>query len=414
MCGIVAFRGGMLASSVLIEGLKNLEYRGYDSWGMACCDGKLSVVKRVGRISQAEKVSLPGNIGIAHTRWATHGQVTEENSHPHLDCTKSIAVVHNGIIENYQELKSRLASHSFASQTDSEIITHLIEDYSKDMQFDDAVRKVAGELTGRSAFVALCGDKLVAARKGAPLITGISDSGFFIASDINAFLAHTNKVMYLDDYEMVVVGKKAHFFSIKSGKEIEKRVVEIGWKPESAEKSGYEHFLIKEIMEQKETIFRAINQDDEKILDFAKSIDEAKGTFLIGCGTAGKVAMAGEYLFSKVAKKHINSYPASEFPNYQHYLTPKSLVIAISQSGETADVLEAIESAKSRGSKVISLLNSEGSTMSRVSDEHFMVNAGFERAVVSTKATTSQLAVITLQFCSNFHSVFLLVLLTSL
>ncbi len=401
MCGIVAYKGPKDASKIAFDGLKSLEYRGYDSWGVATLSrSAISVVKDVGKISGSNGVSmLPGSIAIAHTRWATHGGVTKENAHPHLDCSGRIAVVHNGIIENYQALKASLSGHTFVSETDTELIPHFIEELiGRGSGFEDAIRDVAKLLKGRSAFVAVKADsdKLVAVRKGTPLIVGVGEGEFFIASDINAFFSHTKRVMYLDDGELVIIGGNAEFFEIDSGAKVAKRVVEIDWQPETAEKEGYEHFLIKEIMEQKETLWRAINQDEAKMLSVASDINGAYGTFLIGCGTAGKVCMAGEYLFSKIAKKHVNAYVASEFPNYTHYLTKKSLIIAVSQSGETADVLEAIEAAKKKGAKVISLLNVFGSTMMRTSDAYLMVNAGAERAVASTKATTAQLAVITL------------------
>ncbi|MAG15474.1 glutamine--fructose-6-phosphate transaminase (isomerizing) [Candidatus Woesearchaeota archaeon] len=400
MCGIIAYKGKKDASKVVLEGLKSLEYRGYDSWGIATvADSDIKVVKKVGKISDSTNISLAsGNIGIGHTRWATHGSVTEDNTHPHLDCTGKIAVVHNGIIENYQGLRKQFSSHKFVSETDTEIIAHIIEDYmNQHIPFDCAVAEAVKFLKGRSAFVAVDSDskKIVAVRKGTPLIVGVGEDEFFIASDITAFFNHTKKVQYLDDNELVVIDNDAEFFKAQGGK-IEKRVVEIDWQPETAAKEGYKHYLIKEIMDQKDTLYRAINQDEEKIMSVASDINNAYGTFLVGCGTAGKVCMAGEYLFSKVAKKHVNAYVASEFPNYNHYLTPKSLIIAISQSGETADVLEAIEAAKKKSSKVISLLNVFGSTMMRNSDKYLMVNAGAERAVVSTKATTAQLAVITL------------------
>ncbi|MBI2137463.1 glutamine--fructose-6-phosphate transaminase (isomerizing), partial [Candidatus Woesearchaeota archaeon] len=400
MCGIVAYRGAKDASGVVFDGLKSLEYRGYDSWGVAVVSGsKVHVVKKVGKISDTVALDMPASsVGVAHTRWATHGGVSEVNAHPHIDCSGGIAVVHNGIIENYQELKRLLSSHRFVSETDTELIPHYIEELLKSgLGFVDAVRKVAGLIKGRSAFVAVdASGMLVAARKGTPLIVGRGAGEFFVASDISAFLPHTKSVQYLDDGELVVVGDDTTFFEIESGRGISKRVVLIDWNPETAEKGGYEHFLIKEIMEQKNTLWRAINQNDSKIMAVASDINSAFGSFLVGCGTAGKVCMAGEYLFSRVAGRHINCYVASEFPNFAHYLTPKSLVIAVSQSGETADVLEAIEAARRSNSKVISLLNVFGSTMMRASDEYFMVNAGAERAVVSTKATTAQLAVLTL------------------
>ena len=269
---------------------------------------------------------------------------------------------------------------------------------SKGMSFEESARQAFKKIKGRSAVVALDRDteKIVAARKGTPLIAGIDESGYFLGSDINAFLKHTQKVSYLDEEEMVEIGAKLEFKKIESGEKIKKKLISINWTPESSEKKGYRHFLLKEIMEQKKTIWQAINQKDSKILSTARQIKKAKGTFLIGSGTAGKVCMTGEYLFSKIAKKHVNFCIASEFSNYKHYLKPQSLIIAVSQSGETADVLQAIEFAKEKKSKTLSLLNVFGSSMMRESDHYFMVNAGPEKAVVSTKATTAQIAVIML------------------
>ncbi|MBI2141639.1 glutamine--fructose-6-phosphate transaminase (isomerizing) [Candidatus Woesearchaeota archaeon] len=419
MCGIIAYAGNKPAASVVLEGLKKLEYRGYDSWGIvALADNpesaenagrSFSVIKRVGKIGEinwdyvSEAIRGESHVAVGHTRWSTHGGVTEQNAHPHLDCSGKIAVVHNGIVDNHQEIRSGLGSHKFLSKTDTEVIPHLIEEImsKESLDFVAAVRRAANTLKGRSAFVAVNSEtgQMAAARKGAPLIMGMhenSNEEFFIASDVTAFLDYTNKVMYLDDNEMAVVDGKVAFFNLMSGNELVKRIVEIHWHHGSTEKEGYDHFLIKEIMEQKSTLSRAINQDDAKLLAVANEVKNAFGTFLVGCGTAGKTCVVGEYLFSKIARKHINSVVASEFANYQHYLTPKTLMIAVSQSGETADVLEAIDVAKSKSVRVVSLLNVFGSTMMRVSDDFFMVNAGAERAVVSTKATTAQLAVLTL------------------
>ncbi|MBI3036707.1 glutamine--fructose-6-phosphate transaminase (isomerizing) [Candidatus Woesearchaeota archaeon] len=412
MCGIVAYVGPKKASEILLKGIKTLEYRGYDSVGIATLAGNIiSVKKDIGKVDEANAtlnfLALEGNIGIAHTRWSTHGGVTKENAHPHLDCSGKIAVVHNGIVDNHQQIRAGLGSHRFLSQTDTEVIPHLIEELmSKEgLDFVAAVRKAANTLNGRSAFVAISSEtrQMAAARKGTPLIIGLhetSNEEFFIASDVTAFLDYTNKVMYLDDNEMAVVDVKIDgkiaFSSLTSGNELKKRVVDIHWHVGSTEKEGYDHFLIKEVMEQKHTIAAAINQDDTKILAVANDIKSAFGTFFVGCGTAGKTCMVAEYLFSKIARKHINSVVASEFSNYKHYLTPKTLMIAVSQSGETADVLEAIDVAKSKSVRVVSLLNVFGSTMMRASDDFFMVNAGAERAVVSTKATTAQIAVLTL------------------
>ena len=401
MCGIIAYKGKGKVSGILLEGLRNLEYRGYDSWGVAVLSGgKIESAKKVGKVSDAAGLPVPeGTTGIGHTRWATHGKVNEANAHPHSDCSGRIAAAHNGIIENHEALRKKLEGHGFRSETDSEIIPHLIEEsLGKGKSFEDAVRSAAGQLKGRSAFVAVDArsGRIAAARKGTPLIVGMGKDGIFVASDINALLEHTRKIKYLNDDEFVSIGSGAEFYGIETGRGVEKRLVEVDWQPKAAGKEGYRHFLLKEIMEQKKTIWDAINQDESKIISVAEEIKKARGTFLIGCGTAGKVCMAGEYLFSKVAKKHVNAYVASEFPEYQSYLTPKSLIIAVSQSGETADVLEAVEAARKKRSKVVSLLNVFGSTLMRASDDYFMVNAGPEKAVVSTKATTAQLAVMTL------------------
>ena len=400
MCGIVGYIGEGRASTVIHDALRKLEYRGYDSYGFATLDGgTIHIRKGVGKISDARQGRLPGRLGIGHSRWATHGNVSERNAHPHTDCTGNIAVVHNGIIENFQELRKELEKkgHVFRSDTDTEIIPHLIEE-NMSLGFREAVMKAARMLRGRYAIVAMssCGESLIAVRRGSPLIIGRGKTETFIASDIPAFLRHTNKVMYLDDEEMVVADGRPSFFSIETGKPVHKRVIEIDWDAGQAEKGEYPHFMIKEIMEQKDTIMRAINQNEKAILKTAEEIGRAYGTFFTGCGTAGKVCLTGEYIFSKVANKHVNFVVSSEFPNYQHFLTDKTLLITISQSGETADVMEAVETARRLGVRVISLVNVMGSSLQRNSDYTFMINAGPEKAVASTKATTAQLALVTM------------------
>jgi glucosamine--fructose-6-phosphate aminotransferase (isomerizing) len=265
--------------------------------------------------------------------------------------------------------------------------------------FESAVKRAIERIEGRYALVVMekGSEELIAVRRGSPLIIGAGKGENFVASDIPAFLDHTRNVMYLDDHQMAVIRKdRIKFYSLQSGKELQKRIVTIEWDAEQARKGDYPHFMIKEIMEQKETIMRAINQDEKDIQKIAGEINKAFGTFFIGCGTAGKVCLTGEYIFSKVAKKHVNFCFGSEFPNYHHFLKPSTLMITISQSGETADVLEAVEVAKKEGVKVISLVNVMGSTLDRVSDHTFLINAGPEKAVASTKATTSQLALVTL------------------
>jgi len=406
MCGIFGFVGRRNdAGNVVIAGLKNLEYRGYDSWGVACKDHEtLMINKDVGKISgvKSEDVTHACTIAIGHTRWATHGGVTKKNAHPHANTQKTIAVVHNGILENYQELKKKLKKkgHSFLSDTDTEIIPHIIEEEMKDTaDFASACRRACGKFDGRFAFLALhtASNTLVAARRGSPLIVGAGVNGYYIASDIPAFLEHTRTVQYLDDGEMVVTdGKSILFSNLETGEQVEKREIEITWSVEQAHKGDYEHFMLKEIMDQKESIARAVNQDEEQIRTLAEAIKNAKGTFLSGCGTAGKVCMAAEYFFSVISQKHVNFAPASEFKLYHHFLKPESLLIVVSQSGETADVLEAMQVAKNKGAKVLSIVNVEGSSIDRASDYSLLINAGPERAVCSTKATTGQMAVLLL------------------
>ncbi len=400
MCGIIGYVGAKEATKILFDALRRLEYRGYDSYGFATLDkGKLWIRKSKGKISEAGFEKLPGSVGIAHTRWATHGKVSKANAHPHVDCEKRIAIIHNGIIENFEALKKDLVKkgHIFKSDTDSEIISHLIED-NLDLGFPGAVRRTMRLLKGRSSILAIKDDfdGIVAARNGSPLILGAGKGEYFIASDVPAFLNRTKDVMYLDDGEMVLMerGRKPQFISMESGRTVKKRIIRIDWAAKQAEKGDYEHFMIKEIMEQKETIIRAINQNDAEIKRVAKEINRAYGVFLTGCGTAGNVCHTGEYIFSKIAGKHVNFIVSSEFPNYKDFLTRKTLLITVSQSGETADVLEAVKAAKEKGVRVISLVNVRGSSLDRMSDFTFHIHAGPEKAVASTKATTAQLAIL--------------------
>ncbi|MFC1615612.1 glutamine--fructose-6-phosphate transaminase (isomerizing) [Patescibacteria group bacterium] len=421
MCGIFAYYGNKKnAAEIVIEGLKCLEYRGYDSWGVAYKkNGNVEIRKEVGKISDfnvqenefaKSSISIGEvedqdqlHLSIGHSRWATHGGVNKKNAHPHISHEQTITIVHNGIFENYLEIKKNLEKkgHKFRSETDTEVIAHLIEVHRKNHNFEESVMLASKEIDGRFAFVAIEkeSNKMIATRKGSPLIIGVGkiEGEYFIASDIPAFLRHTNKVIYLDDNQMFVIeGKNTKFFDSETGEEIEKRIIKIDWDVESAEKGDYPHFMIKEIMEQKDTLSRAINQDPIIIEQVAREIKNAYGTYLVGCGTAGKVCMVGEYLFASISKKHVNFRFGSEFASQKHFLTDKSLMICVSQSGETADTLEAIELAKEKGVKVVSIVNVESSTMARISDIVIPIKAGPEKAVASTKATTSQIAILTL------------------
>ncbi len=406
MCGIFAYLGPKTnAPELVIEGLKKLEYRGYDSWGVAAqANNRIDSCKKVGKISAyqvGDHNFAASSLAIGHSRWATHGGVTEANAHPHFNADHSLALVHNGIIENYAEIRADLESkgHKFVSQTDTESIVHLIDFHLKSMSLEEAVKKAMSEMHGRYAILLIKADeqKIIAARRGSPLIIGIGQGEFFVGSDIPAFLEYTNQVNYLDDDQMVIIDQeKAQFYDLKTNSPIEKRLITIEWQASQAEKGDYPHFMIKEIMEQKETIRRALEQDDQEIQKIAEAIKGAFGTYLVGCGTAGKVCLAATYQFSHIGHRHVNFAVGSEFSSLQDFIKDRSLMIAVSQSGETADTLEAIHAAKSKGAKVLSIINVKGSTMDRESDFALHIKAGPEKAVASTKATTAQMAVLTL------------------
>ena len=403
MCGIIGYAGTRNASKIGVECLKKLEYRGYDSWGCAVnSNKKIHVFKQVGKIGMfSEDLKLPdARIGILHTRWATHGGVTQINAHPHISQNKKIAVVHNGIIENYQVIRDELKKkgYKFVSQTDTEVVPHLIEDnMNQGLSFQEAFRKAILSLEGRYALVAMHSDEeiLLAARRGSPLVLGIGKDEMFISSDIPAFLNYTNKVILLDDNELAIVSKDVKILDILSNKVKAKNITKIEWTVEQSDKNGFDHFMLKEILEQKYTLSTAIQPNIKNIEEVALMIKKARGTFFVGCGTAGKVCLTGTYLFSRIANMHVNFSIGSEFPEYHHFVKPETLLIAVSQSGETADTLEAIEAAQSKKAKVVSIVNAVGSTMTRVSDKHILVNAGPEKCVASTKVTTSQIAILT-------------------
>src|SRR3989338_5163729 len=404
MCGIFAYVGSdNKASQKVLEGLKLLEYRGYDSWGIASRiqnskfkiqNSKFTLEKHVGKIGNAELSSeLSANssqLALGHTRWATHGGVTVENAHPHLDCKKEIAVIHNGIVENFQEIKHELVKkrHVFTSQTDTEVIPHLIEEYLKKEGFASSVKDAFNRLKGLNAIVVAYApsSEIIAAKTGSPLVMGHATDGFYIASDASGIIKHTKKVIFLKDNEMVILGKNIQLVSLSGGQKITPRYETINWKIEDEEKGAYKHFLIKEIHEQLNVIeYIALNSlaDSNKL---ANLIDKAFGTFMLGCGTASYAALAGTYLFSRIAKKHVNFSIGSEFTYLEDYLTPKSLVIPISQSGETIDVVDPVSKARKKGAKIAAIVNVLGSTLYRQADFKILLGAGVEKAVVGTKS----------------------------
>ncbi len=405
MCGIIAFIGKRDAAPLLLKGLKNLEYRGYDSAGIAVKGKDVAIKKDVGKVddinSKLNFLDLKGSIGIAHTRWATHGGVTKENAHPHVSNNKKIVVAHNGIIENYQELRKILTSKGFTfySETDTEVIPNLIElEMRGGKSFVESCKSAIKRLEGNYAIVAMHVDenKIIAARYGSPLVIGVGKDEYFAASDIPAFLEHTTKVIYLHDKDFVVLNDGVNIFNLDEGKEVKREVHSIDWSLEQAQKGNFDHFMLKEISEQVDTVKKAVEQNKEILFNISEEIKKAKGVFLVGCGTSYHACLSASYIFSKISKLHINVVLASEFSNYEHFLTDETLVIAVSQSGETADVLEAVKTAKGKGSKVISIVNVMGSSLQRNSDHALMMYAGPEICVLSTKSYTSQLAILTL------------------
>jgi len=400
MCGIFGYVGKKdTAADLVLSGLKLLEYRGYDSWGIAVKKGKnLAVEKHVGKIGDAS-VNLPkSSLGIGHTRWATHGGVTVANAHPHLDCTKTIAVIHNGIVENYQEIKEDLLQkgHTFLSETDTEVIPHLIEEYLKKEGFASAVRDAFNRLQGLNAIVVAYSpsSEIVAAKTGSPLVVGVGENELFVASDAIGILKHTKKVLFLRDNEMVILGRDVQLITLPNGKKETPHFETIDWEVEDADKGTYSHFMAKEIFEQPRVLQNIAQTYTDHIEALSRVIAEAKGTFFIGAGTAFHACLAGAYLFSKIAHVHVNTTVASEFTYLEDFLTKKSLIIALSQSGETIDVIEPLQHVKAKGSTVMAITNALGSTIYRMADHKLLLGAGPEKAVASTKAYVAKLAIV--------------------
>lgn len=400
MCGIFGYVGNKNnTAQIVLEGLKLLEYRGYDSWGIAVKkEKKLEVDKHVGKIGNATTYLPKSSLGIGHTRWATHGGVTEKNAHPHLDCTGSIAVVHNGIVENFQELKEELIKkgHKFISETDTEVIPHLVEEKLKKEGFASSVRDTFSALRGLNAVVIAnaTSKEIIVAKNGSPLIVGIGENEYFASSDVVGIVDHTRKVIFLRDNEMVILGKNIQLISLPKGHKLPVKPETINWKFEKSTKGKYKDFMIKEIHEQPIIIRNIAKTYSDQINELAKMVDQAKGTFFIGAGTAYHAALGGTYLFSQIAHKHVNTAVASEFNYMEDFLTKDSLIIALSQSGETIDVVEPLNRAKQKRNKLVAITNSLGSTIYRMADYNVLLNAGVEKAVASTKAYVAKLSVL--------------------
>ena len=407
MCGIICYKGPRNAKEICIHGLKKLEYRGYDSWGIALkVDGELKIIKKVGKISEeSESFEENPRIGIGHTRWATHGEVNDVNAHPHISSDGNIAVVHNGIIENYAKLRIELRQkgHSFVSQTDTEVIPHLISEYAKENDFEKAVGLALKRIEGTFALVVLNkdSDKIIAARRASPLILGLGKDEFFIASDVPAFIEYTKDVVFLEDEDMVVIDKDYKIHNFETGRKINREQTRIEWDVEQAQKGDFEHFMLKEIFEQPESIQKTFSsriegnkvafEDFNLSNDFLKSINRI---VIVACGTSWHASLVGKFILEALGKIPVEVDYAAEFRYRNPIVDNKTLMIAISQSGETADTLAAIKEAKEKGVKVLSICNVLGSSIPRESDAVIYTRAGIEIGVASTKAFTAQLVIL--------------------
>jgi glucosamine--fructose-6-phosphate aminotransferase (isomerizing) len=410
MCGIIGYIGPKDVVPVLIDGLRRLEYRGYDSAGVAVVrDGAVDLRRSAGKLSNLETVirlaPLVGDYGVGHTRWATHGRPTEENAHPHRDCTGKIVVVHNGIIENYLDLKHELQrqGHKFVTETDTEIVAHLVERETKGDGLENAVRRALLLMRGLFALVLISADdpeKIVTVRNGPPIVVGLGDGEFFVASDIPAILSHTRDVVFLGDEEMAIITKTGVEFTDFFGRPVSKATQRVLWDPIMAEKAGYKHFMLKEIYEQptaaRETILGRVSQDSGKVfLEEMKITDatlaDVQRVTILACGTSWHSALVGKFMIEQLARLPVEVDYGSEYRYRAPIVTKNTLAVIITQSGETADTLAALREAKKEGAASISICNVVGSMATREADGTIYTHAGPEIGVASTKAFTSQL-----------------------
>lgn len=416
MCGIVGYLGHRQASDVILKGLKRLEYRGYDSAGIALMNGGLHIYKKMGRVIDLEGhikgKDLSSTIGIGHTRWATHGEPSDVNAHPHFSSDGKLAIIHNGIIENYSSIKKDLENkgHKFKSETDSEVFIHFIEDIyqNNDCSLEEAVRLALTKVIGAYAIVILSQDhpnQLIAARKGSPLVIGLGKDEFFLASDATPIIEYTNEVVYLNDYEIALI--KDGELSIRNTKDIPMNpyIQKLDMELEAIEKGGYEHFMLKEIFEQPKSIKdcyrgRLSAKDNTLVLggirEYANKLINADRIIIVACGTSWHAGLVAEYIFEEFCRIPVEVEYASEFRYRNPIIREGDVVFAVSQSGETADTLAAIELAKSKGAVILGVCNVVGSSISRVSHEGVYTHAGPEIGVASTKAFTAQLTVLTM------------------
>lgn len=404
MCGIIAGISDEEIAPLLMEGLRRVEYRGYDSAGVATVhDGKIEVRKAVGRIEGFETAfhasGMPGKTGLGHTRWATHGGVTVENAHPHPSCGGLVAVVHNGIIENYLDLRRRLIGqgHVFRSETDTEVIPHLVEEaYRGERDPIQATLSAARELKGQFAFVAAFADRpdvLTGARNDAPLVIGVGKGEMFLASDVLAFISRTDRAVFLDNMEVVALTKRGYTVFEMDGSEVRKKPTQLAWELSDLSKLDYAHYTLKEIHEQPETVQRALRQDPERLEAFVRTIRSAGSLLLTASGSSYHAALLLKDRLNRDLRVRCDAVLAGEFEDQAHFVDRQTVVIAFSQSGETADLLNAVRVAKQRGAAVISVVNAAGSSLARESSEVLPLNCGPEVGVAATKSFTAQVMV---------------------
>ncbi len=398
MCGIFGYSGKENSFQRVLEGLKNLEYRGYDSWGIASIENdNISIIKNIGDVDIKQKGSSTSKTSIGHTRWATHGGVTVNNAHPHLSTDKSFALVQNGIVENFSQLKKKLEKENFIfkTDTDTEVIVRLIELYlKKNNSLKESIIEAFKKLHGRNTIMVIDNmGKIYAIRNGSPLVLGIGDDNTFIASDILSFSKYTNQIVYIEDYDLIEVeNNNIKIFNLKDNKEKDIHIESVSEHLEDISKDGYEHFMLKEIIEQRECIKRITKYKESDLKIVVDLIKKSNTTYVIGAGTAGFAAGQIAYFLRNISNTNAIDIRSYDFKNYLTILNKKDLIITISQSGETADTIEVVNWAKEKGCKIVSIVNMEGSTLSRISDHTIYTKSGAEICVASTKAFTSQVA----------------------
>jgi len=403
MCSIIGYKGQLDVAPLLVNSLERMEYRGYDSVGIATInDGKIILKKGVGKVADVNKRldlgGLPGYTGVGHTRWATHGSVTNTNAHPHYGCTESIAIVHNGIIENHKELREELIGigHIFKSDTDSEVIAHLLEKYYVDQKnIKKTIIDTCKRLEGAYAFVAVFEDGTICgSRYNEPLIIGSVDTGHFISSDILGFLEYTNKAIYLDNRDTVILDSKNLQIFDMEGNHVNRPITQVAWELASVDKGKYAHHTLKEIHEQPLVVEKAGTQNLDRFKEFCNIVRNSRTVFLTGSGTSYHCALIAKHLLSNFAKIHAETMVSSEFQYTLDGIDNTSVVLAISQSGETADVLQAVKAAKHMGARVLSIVNIPTSSLARISDWFLLIECGPEVGVAATKSFTAQLTLI--------------------